>query len=361
MTTTLPSELQWCSRPASGLLGEPPVDLAARVTRVPAEFEEAGPGPQVVPALDVLPRDVGRGCVTAASGTWQSSASCWGVRSSAGGAASSRVFGTHLGAGDRSAVGADPRAARTPRGAPRLLGAAARVGEGRKVGPLTLAAGEYDRAARELWGASLRHHRPGKGCAPPQCSWHPRGSSGATRTSNSSPSSPNSPPSPTPPGSEDIARLLGRCCQPSAALPWGALVEDLLALSLGQSAPDAVGLRHRERVLAAGAKYRAGGADRFRLALQLRALRSPLPLGVEEACCAQVPAGSVFLPLPVLGYRRRYVRDLHQLHPSGGLLSHQLSGAGPGATVVGQNCTSHRADAADSTARPRRAAAARRE
>ena len=44
-----------------------------------------------------------------------------------------------------------------------FLSAAARVVEGRRGGPLTAAAGEYDRAARELWGRVPEASAAGKG------------------------------------------------------------------------------------------------------------------------------------------------------------------------------------------------------
>ena len=50
-------------------------------------------------------------------------------------------------------AGTDPHAAADAAwAASDFLSAAGRVVEGRRGGPLTAAAGEYDRAARELWG-----------------------------------------------------------------------------------------------------------------------------------------------------------------------------------------------------------------
>jgi len=61
-------------------------------------------------------------------------------------------------------AGADPRAAADAAwAASDFLAAAARVVEGRRGGPLTAAAGEYDRAARELWGRVPPPSRAGQG------------------------------------------------------------------------------------------------------------------------------------------------------------------------------------------------------
>ncbi len=62
------------------------------------------------------------------------------------------------------AAGADPRAAADAAwAASDFLVAAARVVEGRRGGPLTAAAGEYDRAARELWGRVPAPSQAGQG------------------------------------------------------------------------------------------------------------------------------------------------------------------------------------------------------
>jgi len=64
----------------------------------------------------------------------------------------------------RAAASADPRgAADAAWAASDFLAAAARVVEGRRGGPLTAAAGEYDRAARELWGRVPSPSRAGQG------------------------------------------------------------------------------------------------------------------------------------------------------------------------------------------------------
>jgi len=64
----------------------------------------------------------------------------------------------------RAETGADPRAAADAAwAASDFLAAAARVVEGRRGGPLTHAAGEYDRAARELWGRVPPPSRAGQG------------------------------------------------------------------------------------------------------------------------------------------------------------------------------------------------------
>ncbi|MGI9089853.1 MAG: hypothetical protein ACR2GG_01980, partial [Gemmatimonadaceae bacterium] len=64
----------------------------------------------------------------------------------------------------RAEAGADPRAAADAAwAASDFLAAAARVVEGRHAGPLTAAAGEYDRAARELWGRVPPPSRAGQG------------------------------------------------------------------------------------------------------------------------------------------------------------------------------------------------------
>jgi len=64
----------------------------------------------------------------------------------------------------RAEAGADPRAAADAAwAASDFLAAAARVVEGRRGGPLTAAAGEYDRAARELWGRVPPPSRAGQG------------------------------------------------------------------------------------------------------------------------------------------------------------------------------------------------------
>jgi len=62
------------------------------------------------------------------------------------------------------AAGADPQAAADAAwAASDFLTAAARVVEGRRGGPLTVAAGVYDRAARELWGRIPPSSKAGKG------------------------------------------------------------------------------------------------------------------------------------------------------------------------------------------------------
>ncbi len=62
------------------------------------------------------------------------------------------------------AAGADPQAAADAAwGASDFLTSAARVVEGRRGGPLTAAAGEYDRAARELWGRIPPPSKAGQG------------------------------------------------------------------------------------------------------------------------------------------------------------------------------------------------------
>jgi len=63
-----------------------------------------------------------------------------------------------------AAAGTDPSgAADAAWAASDFLSAAARVVEGRRGGPLTAAAGEYDRAARELWGRVPEASAAGKG------------------------------------------------------------------------------------------------------------------------------------------------------------------------------------------------------
>ena len=63
-----------------------------------------------------------------------------------------------------AAAGTDPNgAADAAWAASDFLSAAARVVEGRRGGPLTAAAGEYDRAARELWGRVPQASGAGKG------------------------------------------------------------------------------------------------------------------------------------------------------------------------------------------------------
>ena len=64
----------------------------------------------------------------------------------------------------RTAAGADPNAAADAAwAASDFLAAAARVVEGRRGGPLTAAAEEYDRAARELWGRIPPPSKAGQG------------------------------------------------------------------------------------------------------------------------------------------------------------------------------------------------------
>jgi hypothetical protein len=64
----------------------------------------------------------------------------------------------------RAAAGADPAAAADAAwAASDFLTAAARVVDGRRGGPLTVAAGEYDRAARELWGRTPPPSTAGQG------------------------------------------------------------------------------------------------------------------------------------------------------------------------------------------------------
>jgi len=61
-------------------------------------------------------------------------------------------------------AGADPHAAADAAwAASDFLTAAARIVEGRRGGPLTVAAGEYDRAARELWGRIPPPSKAGQG------------------------------------------------------------------------------------------------------------------------------------------------------------------------------------------------------
>jgi len=63
-----------------------------------------------------------------------------------------------------ASAGTDPGAAADAAwAASDFLSAAARVVEGRRGGPLTAAAGEYDRAARELWGRVPEASAAGKG------------------------------------------------------------------------------------------------------------------------------------------------------------------------------------------------------
>ncbi len=64
----------------------------------------------------------------------------------------------------RAAAGSDPTvAADAAWAAADFLAAAARVVEGRSGGPLTVASGEYERAARELWGRVPTPSKAGKG------------------------------------------------------------------------------------------------------------------------------------------------------------------------------------------------------
>jgi len=64
----------------------------------------------------------------------------------------------------RAAAGTDPRAAGDAAwAASDFLASAARVVEGRRGGPLTVAAGQYDRAARELWGRLPAPSQAGQG------------------------------------------------------------------------------------------------------------------------------------------------------------------------------------------------------
>jgi len=64
----------------------------------------------------------------------------------------------------RAAAGTDPRAAgHAAWAASDFLAAAARVVEGRRGGPLTAAATQYDRAARELWGRIPAPSQAGQG------------------------------------------------------------------------------------------------------------------------------------------------------------------------------------------------------
>ena len=64
----------------------------------------------------------------------------------------------------QAAAGTDPRAAADAAwAASDFLAAAGRVVEGRRGGPLTNAAGEYDRAARELWGRVPEPSSAGQG------------------------------------------------------------------------------------------------------------------------------------------------------------------------------------------------------
>jgi hypothetical protein len=92
-------------------------------------------------------------------------------------------------ASDQIRAGKPGEAADAASAASDFLAAAARVIEGRLGGPLTAAAGEYDRAARE---------QPAEDCAPPVCCSHPPASSGAAKPSSWSRCSPSWRPSATP-------------------------------------------------------------------------------------------------------------------------------------------------------------------
>jgi len=79
----------------------------------------------------------------------------WEQATAAAATATEQVSGT---------AGTDPNgAADAAWAASDFLSAAARVVEGRRGGPLTAAAGEYDRAARELWGRVPEASAAGKG------------------------------------------------------------------------------------------------------------------------------------------------------------------------------------------------------
>src|SRR4051794_21434195 len=99
-------------------------------------------------------------------------------------------------------------------------------------------------------------------------------------------------------GGDDLRGRAGRgaLLATCAALPR----VDLLAVLLGQPAPDAVRLAHREPVLPALLDHRAAHAHLDGGLVALATRRAALTLGVEEEARVGLTAGAVQLPLPHL-------------------------------------------------------------
>jgi len=122
--------------------------------RAPAQRSEPGTGATSVPAA-------GAGIPGEQLGedrhrlTLEERAQIWEQATAAAATATEQVT---------ASAGTDPGAAADAAwAASDFLSAAARVVEGRRGGPLTAAAGEYDRAARELWGRLPQASAAGKG------------------------------------------------------------------------------------------------------------------------------------------------------------------------------------------------------
>ena len=81
--------------------------------------------------------------------------------------------------------------------------------------------------------------------------------------------------------------------------------EHLLALTLGQAAPDSVRLVNLQRVPPAGQQRRAAGTHGLRLCLAAGSRWAPLALGVEEVGAGHSATCRVQLPLPHIGIGAR--------------------------------------------------------
>ena len=115
--------------------------------------------------------------------------------------------------------------------------------------------------------------------------------------------------------SATVSRLAGRRAL-LAARP-ALLRVDLLAVLLGQPAPDAVRLADREAVLAALLEHRAARADLHGGLVALAARGATLTLGVEEQARVRLAAGALELPFPHLGHGDGKTGELCHGEPPG--------------------------------------------
>ena len=90
---------------------------------------------------------------------------------------------------------------------------------------------------------------------------------------------------------------------------------DLLAVVLGQAAPDSVGLPDRECVAAAVLDHRAPPTDRDRLDVPAAAGRAALVLGVEEEPRIGRATGPLQLPFPQVCDRARESGEVSHCDP----------------------------------------------
>src|SRR5690606_978143 len=107
----------------------------------------------------------------------------------------------------------------------------------------------------------------------------------------------------------------GGCASSAGAAQGGG--EDLLAVVLGQAAPDAVGLAHLERVLAALLDDGALGAHGLGRLVAAAPGAAPLALGVEEEVGVGLAALALVPPLPEVHDRSGKPAELcHRRTPS---------------------------------------------